>query len=498
MPDRAAPLVPTRPAVDGADRASRSGDGPPAAVAAPGRPSLLARLDPATVALIAVAFAAAFYGLGAKGLWTDEAFSANYARLGASGLWHVVSRTDPNMSLYYVLLHFWVLVFGSSEAAVRGLSAIAGGLAIPFAVPLGTRLFGRASGLLAGLLLALNPFFVHYEQTARAYALVVLLVLVSCYAFVAALENPSRARLLGYALATALSVYAHYFAALILLVQMLTLLAAPPPREQRRRWALAVGAVIVLCLPAAVFASRAGTQGLTWIGRPTLHDLTHFPLSLAGGSVLAGLLILLACYGLVRALAAGRRWQAGFALAWLIVPVAVDFVASELGRPLFVVYYLIVTLPALLLLGANGAVALPRRVLIAGACVLLVAVSLIYTRSWYRESSVEGFRGATHHILVATRRSDDLVDYPELRLGGPAAGIAYYESRAPAGEPRPEQVTLAYAQRALAPRVWLVMRNSDLSVRRRDEVEQMLARRYVAVERQTHYRNLTVVLYRRS
>jgi uncharacterized membrane protein len=52
----------------------------------------------------------------------------------------------------------WAGAFGSEEAAIRSLSALLGALAIPFAVLLGTRLFGRAGGLIAGLPLGLNPF----------------------------------------------------------------------------------------------------------------------------------------------------------------------------------------------------------------------------------------------------------------------------------------------------------------------------------------------------
>jgi mannosyltransferase len=222
---------------------------------------LVARVDPAIVGLTVLALVAGFYRIGTKGLWLDEAFSAKYAQFGFSGLWQVVSKQDPNQGGYYLLLHLWVGVFGGSEPAVRSLSAVVGALAVPVAVLLGTRLFGRIVGLLGGLLLALNPFFVEYEQIARSYSLLVLLLLISCLAFVAAVENPSRRTLLGYVLASALSFYMHYFAALILLVQFATILVLKPPRAARKRWTIAVAGVILLCLPGVVFAARAGGQG---------------------------------------------------------------------------------------------------------------------------------------------------------------------------------------------------------------------------------------------
>jgi uncharacterized membrane protein len=467
----------------------------------PGENSLrtvVRRVDPAIAGLMAVGAAAAFYRLGTKGLWLDEAFSANYSKLGLSGLWQVISGRDPNMGLYYAVLHFWVLAFGSSEAAVRSLGAVVGALAVPFAVLLGTRLFGRSTGLVAGGLLALNPFFVQYEQTARSYTLVVLLLLVSCYAFTLALDNPTRTRLAAYVLASALSVYAHYFAALVLLVQFGALVALAPPKALRRRWGVAAGAIVLLCIPEAVFASRETAQGVEWIARPTFGELIHLPSGLVGGAVLAAVLCALACYGFVRAFATGRRWQAVFAAAWLLVPVALDFVESKFDRSLFNARYLIVVLPALLFLAAAGVAALPRRSLGVAVCGALVAIMLAYTASWYRAPSVEGFRGGTHYILSDARAGDRIVYYPELQLGGPAQGVTYYESRAPADDPRPIRVRLASTVHDVARRFWLVIRDSDVPVGRRDEVERGIDQRYVAVQRQTRFRNLTIILYRRK
>ncbi len=442
-----------------------------------------------------VGLVAAFYGIGTKGLWLDEAFSAKYAQLGFSGLWHVVGKSDPNMGGYYAVLHLWTGVFGHGEAAVRSLSAVAGCLAIPLAVMLGTRLFGRTAGLLAGLLLALNPFFVQYEQIARSYALLVLLILASCVTFVAALENPSRKTLLGYVIASALSLYMHYFAALVLLVQFATLLALAPAPGLRKRWAAAVAAVVALCIPELVFAARAGSQGVEWIGTPTFSDLVRLPSGLVGGTALAVLLSALACFGFIRSFAGGRRWQAGFAAAWLFVPVALDFAASRLGRSFFVAHYLIIVLPALLLLAAAGVAALPRKALGAAVCALLVALMLLYTGSWYREPGIEGYRGATQYILGATHGGDRIVYYPELPLGGPAAGVAYYETRAGAHALRPAPLRLASALASPSRRVWLVIRDSDVPLRRRDAIERRMTGRYGSGVQQTRFRNLTVILY---
>jgi hypothetical protein len=98
------------------------------------------------------------------------------------------------------------------------------------------------------------------------------------------------------------------------------------------------------------------------------------------------------------------------------------------------------------------------------------------------------------------RHGDGIVYYPELRLGGPAAGFAYCEARTRTRAPRPTRVSLASTARANgdASRVWLVVRDSDVPLHRRERVEHDIARDYTAIKRQTSFRNLTVVLYGRD
>jgi mannosyltransferase len=429
-------------------------------------------------------------------MWLDEAVSADHARLGLGELWTVISGRDPNMGLYYVLLHFWVRVFGSGEAAVRSMTVVLAGVAVPTTALLGRRLFGRAAGLIAGLLLAIGPFFVQYEQTARSYALVVALVTVSSYFFVAGLEKPSRATLLGYALTSTLAVYTHYFAAYVSLVQLLTLLALKRRGAFTREWLIAWGAIVLLCAPEAVFVLRAGTGNLSWISAPTLHGLVHLPADLAGSSPLALLLLILAGYGFVRAVADRRGRQAAFLAAWLVVPVVLDFAVSELGHPLFVSYYLIVVLPALVLLAGLGLARAPWRTPRAIVLAVLVVLSATQLRDGYTRPGPENYRGATRYILQSERRGDGIVYYPAGTLAGPTSGIAYYAALAGVTGPSPVRFQLGRAPLEHPPRIWLVMRDSDVPTQQRRWVESSISRTYDTVSARTDFRNITVILYR--
>ena len=160
------------------------------------------RIDLALIALTGLAAVLTLHGLGPKSIDFDEAVSVAHARLGPTGLWSVLSGGDPNTGLYYALLDGWMRIFGDGEVAVRSLGAIAAVLAVPVVALLGIRLFGRRAGLAAGLVLALNAFFIQYAQwaprvRARAAPRRALIPLLRRRA-----PAPGRANRVGYVLAT--------------------------------------------------------------------------------------------------------------------------------------------------------------------------------------------------------------------------------------------------------------------------------------------------------
>jgi mannosyltransferase len=413
-----------------------------------------------------------FYRLGTKSAWLDESVSISYARDNLGSLWHVVSGGDPNMGIYYAALRVWVAVFGESEVAARSLSVLFAMLAVPGLYLVGVRLFGRAAGLAAALLLAVNAFFIAYAQEARSYSLVMLLVVLSSYFFVVQLEQPSWWTWTGYVLASSAAVYAHYFAAYVLLAQLVTLVAARRRAAFARHWLTAVAAIVLVCAPEAVAAHHRGTDGIAWIPPPNAHGLVHVPLALAGGSrTVLALWFLAVCYAAVLAARAPERWRLGFVAAWFAVPVLVSFVVS-FARPMFLDYYLIVSLPALVLLAAAGIARLPR---VPAAALLLVLCSLSGLRlaDWYQSPAREDWRDAAQYV-VANRQAGDVVAYYPSYASLP---FEYYLRRADVGalptlDPSGRLVSTREPRR-----IWIVLRGSDAQANPADmrRIEQAFA-----------------------
>src|SRR3954454_12732048 len=123
-------------------------------------------------------------------LWLDEALSVNIARLPVRAI-PAALRHDGAPPLYYVLLHFWMRMFGTGDVAVRSLSGIFSVAMLPVLYLAGRRIGGKAVGWAAVLIGASSPFANHYATETRMYALVALLVVLGFLATTNALERPT-------------------------------------------------------------------------------------------------------------------------------------------------------------------------------------------------------------------------------------------------------------------------------------------------------------------
>jgi mannosyltransferase len=426
------------------------------------KPRLPSRLgiDPLVIALVIFALAIDLARAGEKSVWLDEAISDSHARESFGTFWQTVSHTDPNMSLYYLLLRPWVAVFGDGEAALRSLSAVFAALAAGALAILGRRLFDRWTGLVAGLFLAMDGYFVEYAQTARSYTLVVLLVIVSSYFFTGELQRPSGRGAVGYVVSSALAVYAHDFAGYVLLTQLLTLLAVERRGALTKRWALIFGSLLLLCIPEIVVSARAGTGTIAWIVRPRLWDLADLPVLLLYSEAIAVTLVCLAGYAIASRLRRrrppGGGWQIWFVTAWFLVPVLLAFAVSY-SVPMFVPYYLLVSLPGLLLAGAAGLVGLPSRIAASALLVLLVAGMGKEIHRWYATPTIENYRSAIRAVHSRAEPGDVLMAAPT----STEPALAYYARRnwrhPPLVDPGPGPLPSLPTR---APRIWLVLRGS--------------------------------------
>ena len=125
-----------------------------------------------------------------SGLWLDEALTVDIARLPLHDIPDALKH-DGAPPLYYYLLHFWMVLFGQSNDAVRALSGLIAVATLPVAWLCGRRLGGRAVAWTMLVLLASAPFAVYFATESRMYALVILLTGCGFLALARAVDEPA-------------------------------------------------------------------------------------------------------------------------------------------------------------------------------------------------------------------------------------------------------------------------------------------------------------------
>lgn len=402
--------------------------------------------------ILAVGAMLRFHALAAESFWFDETYSVWVA--GHNVGWHIaqsLQRIFP--PLYYLLLHFW-LVLGKSEFAVRSLSVLIGLASIVAIYALACELFDARVGLLSAFLLSVSPLHLWYSQEARMYILVAALGLASNYFMLLALRRGRLWHWLAYVLSSALAMNAHYFAVFLVPFQNLYVLylllrqtrlrrvggevqARPVgPRQVVasgwKRWLasqVAIGALSIVGLAGIFSTETVYWWGLldTWHGAPTWRDVvsTLFSFSLgttvqgrvlyAGGLLLFGFCAVWSVLGWdgqgrVRVGRLSLAVDEGilFAGLYLVVPLGTVFLLSQF-QSFWVLRYIFPFLPAWCIIVARGISRVPGRLVGPLLTAAIVLASLWPIANTYRYEQKEDWRSAVQYISAQERPGDLIV-----------------------------------------------------------------------------------------
>jgi len=361
--------------------------------------------------------------LGSKSLWVDECASVIFAQQPWPSFWKTMWHGEANMLSYYLLLRGWVHL-GNTEFIVRSLSVIPAVGTVFVVYILGKRLFSAQVGLVSALLLAVNACHVAYSQEARGYALLLLLSSLSILTFVTAIERATTRSWLLYALVTVAAVYTHFFAGFLIVAQWVSLAFLPRRAIDLRKFYCSASLITVCIFPALWFVLRKDVGQIDFIPNPGILELYRLILFLTsyGGKVFGILLaiIYLACLGVsLRIFLTNWRhsrqsiesWRLALLLSCVFLPVLLDISISHLGKQIFYYRYLLICLPALVVLAARGFCCLRSRRVVVTALVAVSALSMATVWRYYAKPK-EDWREATHYLLSNSRPDDTVVSYP--------------------------------------------------------------------------------------
>ncbi|MBM9468008.1 glycosyltransferase family 39 protein [Nakamurella leprariae] len=227
--------------------------------------------------VLVVALGVAVRTFSRSALWLDETLSVNIARLPLPELFDAL-RQDGSPPLYYLLLHGWMAVFGTTDGSVRLLSSLFSVASLPVAYHVGRRFAGPRCGWAALVLVAVNPFLVRYATETRMYALVALLTLLFAWAALRVAHSPTAGRWVLVSLLGGIMLLTNYWTAFTLAAAGLWVVAEAIRRRRPRligQLALAgVGSLVVFSPWLGGFLFQLEHTGTPWADRT---NWTAFP-----------------------------------------------------------------------------------------------------------------------------------------------------------------------------------------------------------------------------
>jgi len=493
------------------------------------------------VCVVLLGAALRFAWLETKSLWFDEAFSLKMARQPLAMVARVTAEQDAHPPLYYLILHGWIALLGTGEAALRSLGALFSTAAVLLTGVLGNSMAGPRVGVLAAVLAAASPLQVMSAQEARMYPLATLLVLLS---WVSLWEAARGRRMIwvSYWLFVTAGLYAHYLF-LAAVGSQGAFLVIGRYRRELRDWLLAVLGAVVAYVPwwpiffDSLFAGRGWPFIRPPVGVRTLPDLlalysfggTAFG---TGGYFTIGTLSLVAypavLFPFLACLALGAwslrhspRNLLALLLYW-VAPVAGCY-AFSLKFNIFYGRYFSMFWPGFAVLMAAGVSELAalfrsaRPKAVIGVSMLLIMLYAFPTlRAFYLDPEQHRFnwRAAAKLVMAEAGPQDLVVVVPAFAL----TPWAYYFSgpqrvmpilpkeflnpgSVPPGAPRGDPADLAYWRSRMkrlasgAPVLWLVV-TKPMPAHAANRLDAILAGTYGYVSH-TDFNHVQVVKYSR-
>ncbi len=300
--------------------------------------------------ILVIGFIVRWIDIAKSSIWHDEGYTM---MLVPQAVGQIISRTGRDVlpPLYYVALHFWLLIFGNTPATARGMSLMFSLVCAVGVYYLANYLFDRRVAVVSAWLAALGPFLVRYSQEARMYSMTAALLTWGTYCFVRALEENRWRWWIGYAALMTAGLYTHYYTIFVLLLHAIYALLKTDWKKKKQgllNWRIyaavaAIGALFVPWVPVA-YRQFTRVQAAYWIGPVNIKTIPgtiyQFLVYRAFGPapswfhLVSLLLLALVSAWLFMKAKTSDRLNVAFVTAYAFLPMLLVFVLS-LKRPIY-------------------------------------------------------------------------------------------------------------------------------------------------------------------
>ena len=388
----------------------------------------MAKFNKTAVILLAIILAGLsirIYDLGKESLWKDEAAVLYTAEKGsiAEVAESAIEMHRGHPPLNFVLLHFWVKLFGNSEFAARLPSAIFGTLSILLVFLVAKELFDKKTALLSSLLLSTSMIQLVYSQELKQYAMFAFFTLLSVYFFIRLLKKESAVNYSLYIVSAILLLYSHYFSLFVVLFENIAFLFFRGiDFKSLKKWVitqLAILATYIPLIPAiigAIIISHPSIQtGLVFRGFPkwlAAPGVFYLIAPFAVGLVIVYFLI----KNREKIKNAKMKFNPGIFFVFLIFFFGFLLLAEpHLTKPVYITKYAFFAFPVFYILFARGIMNLQKWYAVS-IITLLIGVNLILISNYYTEPTKSQWREAAAFVGEKQGGQDIIVYSGELNI----------------------------------------------------------------------------------
>lgn len=356
----------------------------------------------------------------------DEAQSLFQVSRDYPGLLFQIAQ-DVHVPGYHTLLRGWITIFGSDVSTARYMSLLFYIATIPAVFYLGSMIFNRRIGLLAALFVTISPFMEWYGSEARMYSMLAFVTVIHHILFLKVFKQGRPVHWFWYTVVTIIGLYTHYFFAFVILTEgMFYLLFRQQfPAGSLKRFIIAGAVALAAIMPWLWYVRSLGSASNTKpsLMTPSSGDLFNtYAQFLFGFQVDALNTIIVSLWPIVVLLAFFALQKnhkvspsAIFFVMAAVVPVLGAFIISITIRPFYLSRYLIVALPALVILLAWIISIYPKRIRrFLQAAFVLVTLGLLYIQVANPNTPVkEDYKAAASYLEQhATSRDTIIVSAP--------------------------------------------------------------------------------------
>lgn len=309
------------------------------------------------VILLASGAAVYFFLTIDQSVWYDEAYTLAMLQHSFPEIWKITAA-DVHPPLYYFLLKIVSAPFGYSICFTKIFSII------PFLLILAIgglhlrTLFDARTALLFMALFLTFPYLMTYAVEIRMYSLASLFVFLNALYALRIWRDGSWLDWVIYAISGTCAAYTHYFAMVSagIIYGLLLFAVIAKKRSLLLRWILASALTILLYLPwLTCFVSQLAYKATHeyWIKPLTLRSVADSVWSLFSSKGIYGFTAyVFMCYAaaFLRLLLRRNRSEIFLMLSALAVPVCtalVGITVSVIVRPVFIIRYLVPSIPLL-------------------------------------------------------------------------------------------------------------------------------------------------------